>query len=166
MLNILTKYVMFKAWHLLLTKIQNKYLDFSTFVVRLFAVFNLFQSPASLKAAKIFVPNPSVISIPSLAFCDEEVITKRHEEHDNEVTSRQEMYSEQRKEMMNKQVTNLHQSKQEQHVMTSSSHVTEAQEWQQIAQKEKSYSEFAEQSHFSMVRLFEFLYAVCSKLLF
>ena len=151
---------------MLLTKIQNKYLDFSTFVVRLFAVFNLFQSPASLKAAKIFVPNPSVISIPSLAFCDEEVITKRHEEHDNEVTSRQEMYSEQRKEMMNKQVTNLHQSKQEQHVMTSSSHVTEAQEWQQIAQKEKSYSEFAEQSHFSMVRLFEFLYAVCSKLLF
>lgn len=135
---------------MLLTKIQNKYLDFSTFVVRLFAVFNLFQSPASLKAAKIFVPNPSVISIPSLAFCDEEVITKRHEEHDNEVTSRQEMYSEQRKEMMNKQVTNLHQSKQEQHVMTSSSHVTEAQEWQQIAKKEKSYSEFAEQSHFSM----------------
>ena len=85
-----------------------------------------------------------------LAFCDEEVLTQKHEEQEQLATARQEMYSEQRKEMINKHVTNLHQSKHEQHITTSSS-VTEANEWQQIAKKEKSYSEFAENSHFSMV---------------
>ena len=134
------------------------------FVYLLFST--CFKVQLAWRQQKKFVQKPSVIYIPSLAFCDEEVITKRHEEHDNEVTSRQEMYSEQRKEMMNKQVTNLHQSKQEQHVMTSSTHVTEAQEWQQIAKKEKSYSEFAEQSHFSMVRLVWIYVAVCTNTFF
>ena len=61
------------------------------------------------------------------------------------------MYSEQRKEMMSKQVTNLHQSKHES--SSSQSQTIESCEWQQIAKKEKSYSEYAESSHFSMVRL-------------
>lgn len=91
-----------------------------------------------------------ILTFNHLAFCDEEVITQKHEEQEQIASARQEMYSEQRKEMMNKQVTNLHQSKHEQHI-TSSSSVTEANEWQQIAKKEKSYSEFAEHSHFSMV---------------
>ena len=69
-----------------------------------------------------------------------------------EAHNRQEMYSEQRKEIMSKQVTNLHQSKSEQHT-SSSSNVTETTEWQQIAKKEKSYSEYAESSHFNMVSL-------------
>merc|ERR1711963_489639 len=80
-------------------------------------------------------------------FCDEEEVTRRQEALAQDAHSKQEMYSEQRKEMMSKQVTNLHQSKHEQHI-TSSSSVTEANEWQQIAKKEKSYSEFAEHSHF------------------
>ena len=57
------------------------------------------------------------MSSPS-AFCDEDVIHQRQEGLEQE--SRQEMYSEQRKEMMSKQVSSLHQSKQEQ-VTTSSS---------------------------------------------
>jgi len=63
--------------------------------------------------------------------------------------ARQEMYSEQRKEMMSKQVSNLHQSKHEQ-ITTTSSMSAEAMEWQQMAKKEKSYVEYAESSHFSM----------------
>ena len=62
------------------------------------------------------------------------------------------MYSEQRKEMMSKQVTSLHQSKQEQVSSTSTSHLSsDAQEWQQMAKKEKSYTEYSEQSSFNMV---------------
>ena len=62
------------------------------------------------------------------------------------------MYSEQRKEMMSKQVTSLHQSKQEQVTSSSSTCLSsEAQEWQQMARKEKSYTEYSEQSHFNMV---------------
>ena len=60
------------------------------------------------------------------------------------------MYSEQRKEMMSKQVTSLHQSKAEQ-VSSSTCLSSEAQEWQQMAKKEKSYTEYSEQSSFNMV---------------
>ena len=87
-----------------------------------------------------------------LAFCDEEEVNRKFEEQEQRNTSRQEMYTEQRKEMMSKQVSSLHQSKQEQ-ITTSSSMSSEAQEWQQMARKEKSYVEYAEASHFSMVRV-------------
>ena len=84
------------------------------------------------------------------AFCDEDVISQRQEEHEHD--SRQEMYSEQRKEMMSKQVTSLHQSKQEQVSSSSTTCVSsEAQEWQQMAKKEKNYTEYSEQSSFNMV---------------
>ena len=82
------------------------------------------------------------------AFCDGDVINEKHEEHEHD--SRQEMYSEQRKEMMSKQVTSLHQSKQEQ-VSSASCLSSEAQEWQEMARKEKSYTEYSEQSSFNMV---------------
>ena len=85
------------------------------------------------------------------AFCDEDVIIQKQEKHEHESSARHEMYTEQRKEMMNKQVTNIHQSKQEQTVSMTSS---EAREWQAIAKKEKSYAEYAENSHFSMVSFF------------
>ena len=58
------------------------------------------------------------------AFCDEDVITQKQEEHEQD--SRHEMYSEQRKEMMSKQVTSLHQSKAEQ-VSSSTCLSSEAQ---------------------------------------
>ena len=83
------------------------------------------------------------------AFCDEDVINQKQEEHDQD--SRQEMYSEQRREMMSKQVTSLHQSKQEQVSSSSTCLSSEAQEWQQMALKEKSYTEYSEQSSFNMV---------------
>merc|ERR1719150_175915 len=51
--------------------------------------------------------------------------------------------------MMSKQVSSLHQSKQEQ-VTTSSSMSAEAQEWQQMARREKTVIEHSEQSHFNM----------------
>ena len=86
-----------------------------------------------------------------LAFCDEEEVNRKYEEQEQQNISRQEMYSEQRKEMMSKQVSSLHQSKHEQ-TATSSIISSEAQEWQQMARKEKSYVEYAEASHFSMVR--------------
>ena len=82
------------------------------------------------------------------AFCDGDVINEKQEEHEHD--SRQEMYSEQRKEMMSKQVSSLHQSKQEQ-VSSTTCLSSEAQEWQQMAKKEKSYTEYSEQSHFNMV---------------
>ena len=81
------------------------------------------------------------------AFCDEDVIIQKQE---HEASTRHEMYTEQRKEMMNKQVTSIHQSKQEQTMSMTS---TEANEWQAMARKEKSYAEYAENSHFSMVSL-------------
>ena len=83
------------------------------------------------------------------AFCDEDVIQQKHEGLEQE--SRQEMYSEQRREMMNKQVSSLHQSKEQ--VVTSSSSClsSEAQEWQQMARREKTFTEQSEQSHFNMV---------------
>ena len=77
-------------------------------------------------------------------------MNKKFEEQEQSNISRQEMYTEQRKEMMSKQVSSLHQSKHEQ-ITTSSSMSSEAQEWQQMAKKEKSYVEYAEASHFSMV---------------
>lgn len=122
---------------------------FFNFVVRLL----LFSwTTEALKIASFPVAAHSYfllfMSLP-LAFCDEEVISKKHEEQEQEV--RQEMYSEQRKEMMNKQVTSLHQSRQEHHF---ESNVTEVSEWQQKAMKEKNYSEFTEHSQFSMVRLY------------
>ena len=82
------------------------------------------------------------------AFCDEDVINQRHEEHEHE--SRQEMYSEQRREMMSKQVSSLHHSKNEQ-VTSSTSLSSEAQEWQQMAKREKTITEYSEQSQFNMV---------------
>ena len=63
--------------------------------------------------------------------------------------TRQEMYSEQRKETMNKQVSSLHHSQQTKTETTEVSQ--EAAEWQQMAKKEKSYTTYAESSHFSMV---------------
>jgi len=80
-------------------------------------------------------------------FCDEDVIIQKQEKQEHEASTRHEMYTEQRREMMNKQVTSIHQSKQEQTMSMTS---TEANEWQAIARKEKSYAEYAENSHFSM----------------
>ena len=76
---------------------------------------------------------------------------------------RQEMYSEERRETMQQQVTSLHHSSshhQEQQANTTTSQ--EAQEWQQLARKEKHHVEYAESSHFSMVRnsLFRLLFDV------
>ena len=82
------------------------------------------------------------------AFCDEDVIIEKQEKQEHE--TRNEMYTEQRKETINKQVASIHQSKQQQSMSMKSS---EAQEWQHIAKKEKSYTEYAEHSHFSMVSL-------------
>lgn len=48
---------------------------------------------------------------------------------------------------MNKQVSSLHQATA---TTTSTSTSSEAQEWQQMAKKEKSHVEYAEASHFSM----------------
>ena len=84
------------------------------------------------------------------AFCDEDVIIQKQEKQEHESSTRHEMYTEQRKEMMNKQVTSIHQSKQEQTMSMTS---TEANEWQAIAKKEKSYAEYAENSNFIMVSL-------------
>ena len=90
------------------------------------------------------------------AFCDEDVITQKQEEHEQD--SRHEMYSEQRKEMMSKQVTSLHQSKAEQ-VSSSTCLSSEAQEWQQMAKKEKSYTEYSEQSSFNMVSSINWMFS-------
>ena len=58
------------------------------------------------------------------------------------------MYSEQRKEMLSKQVSSLHHSKQE---LTTTTMSAEAQEWQEMARREKIVTEHSEQSHFNMV---------------
>ncbi len=65
--------------------------------------------------------------------------------------NRQEMYSEERREVMQQQVSSLHHHHQQQQVSCSVSQ--EAQEWQLLARKEKQHVEYAESSHFSMVRL-------------
>jgi len=67
---------------------------------------------------------------------------------------RQEMYSEERREVMQQQVTSLHHHsthQEQQHQLTVSK---EAQEWQEMARREKHHVEYAESSHFSMVSFF------------
>jgi len=54
--------------------------------------------------------------------------------------------------MMSKQVSSLHQSKQEQ-VTTTSSISKEALEWQEMARREKSYVEHTETTHSSMTNM-------------
>ena len=57
------------------------------------------------------------------------------------------MYTEERKENMTSQVSQLH------HHEMREEHVSqETQEWQEMARREKHYVEYAESSHFSMVR--------------
>jgi hypothetical protein len=67
--------------------------------------------------------------------------------------NRQEMYSEERREVMQQQVSSLHHHQQQQQQQVSCSVSQEAQEWQLLARKEKQHVEYAESSHFSMVRL-------------
>ena len=150
------------AWN---SKIKCIYFIFVLFVQHIYLFFPILLFVYLLSSLMYFAMNTaffdssllftSITSFLSLAFCDEEVITKKHEEHESEVSQRQQMYSEQRKEMINKQVTSLHQRQHEQHF--ESSH-TETHEFQQMASKEKSYSEFKEHSQFDMVIFYCFVF--------
>ena len=66
------------------------------------------------------------------------------------VLNRQEMYTEERKENMTSQVTQLHHQEFRQEQISQVSQ--ETQEWQEKARREKHHVEYAESSHFSMVR--------------
>jgi hypothetical protein len=74
------------------------------------------------------------------------------------------MYSEERREAMQQQVSSLHTASHQQTLSsTTTSNSTlskEAQEWQQLARKEKHHVEYAESSHFSMVRDQIFIYSL------
>jgi len=73
-------------------------------------------------------------------FCDEEEVKrKQHQQH------RQEMYTEERKEAIVNQVSQIHQRQE-----VSQEVSQETAEWQEMARREKHHVEYAESSHFSM----------------
>ncbi len=65
--------------------------------------------------------------------------------------TRQEMYSEERREVMQQQVTSLHHHTHQEQQQQQQQVSKEAQEWQELARREKHHVEYAESSHFSMV---------------
>jgi hypothetical protein len=71
------------------------------------------------------------------------------------------MYSEERREVMQQQVTSLHHHTHQEQQQQQQQVSKEAQEWQELARREKHHVEYAESSHFSMVGFLLILHYFC-----